>query len=44
MPEETHESDDTALVTHLTANKELWHPYTKYGLLKNNCHTFFKKH
>lgn len=43
MPEETHEFHDTAFVIHLTANKELRHPYIWYNLLKCNCCSFFKE-
>lgn len=43
MQEDMHETHDTAFVTHMTANKELRHPYTWYNQLKYNCHAFFKK-
>ena len=43
MPEDTHETHDTAFVTHVTANKELRYPYTWYNLLRYYCHAFFKK-
>lgn len=40
MPEETHEFHDTAFVIHLTANKELRHPYIWYTCLRQLLYIF----